>query len=277
MIKKLLKTSAALAVGVAITANSAFAGQMTFKEEIIIEEPRQWWNANLSTGWDSLYMFRGVNVLRNDLGYGSSLYWTELDITFNLTDNDFLTIGSWMAFGLDRTNYKELDVYAFYTRTFGDLFLTFGYTLYAVLSDTEYSHEFAAGLGYEFDLGFMSLIPGIYYYFNIGPNIGNKGFAESASSFLELRLDGSVPLYSDVVSLDPWVSFGTNFRYNTDANDNPFNGTNNLELGLALPIQLSDVVSVSPYGAFSQVINSGGLFDTRRSTFWGGAAVTFSF
>jgi hypothetical protein len=276
---KLVKSSVALAVGAALLANSAFAGSKTFKEEIIIEEPTQWWNAELSTGWDSLYMFRGVNLLRNDQSYGSSLYWTDLNVTFNLTENDFLTIGAWMAFGLNNTSYKELNTYVSYVRTFGDLFVTAGYTFYYVMDDPAYSHELNVGLGYEFDLGFMTLVPGVYYFFNIGPDADGTGFAESASSFLEIRLDGSIPVYNEgAISLDPWASFGTNFRYNFDGAGNPFSGVNNVELGLSMPVQLSSVVSIAPYVAFSQAINgNSGLLDTRRSTFWGGGAVTFSF
>lgn len=275
----LVKSSVALAVGAALLASPAFAGSKTFKEEIIIEEPTQWWNAELSTGWDSLYMFRGINVLRNDQSYGSSLYWTDLNVTFNLTENDFLTFGAWMAFGLQKTDYKEFDAYVAYTRTIGNLALTLGYTFYYVLTDPLYSHELMAGAGYEFDLGFMSLTPGIYYFFNIGPDSETTGIAAEASSFLEVRLDGSASLYNDgVISAEPWISWGTNFRYNANGAGNPFNGLNNIELGLALPVQLSSVVSIAPYVAFSQAINgNSGLLDTRRSTFWGGGAVTFSF
>ncbi len=49
------------------------------------------WNAELSTGWDSLYMYYGVNVLRDGLDYGFSLWWTDLSVTFNLSENDFLS------------------------------------------------------------------------------------------------------------------------------------------------------------------------------------------
>ena len=148
------KFAAVLTAGALLTSGSLQAGK-TFKEEVIIEEePVQWWNADLSTGWDSLYMFRGVNVLPGFANYGSSIYWTDLSVTFNLTENDFLTLGGWMAFGLTDTDYKEFDAYAAYTHTFGDLFVSFGYTFYAVLSETFglYSHELSAGVGYDFHL-----------------------------------------------------------------------------------------------------------------------------
>lgn len=278
MTKSFIKSTAALAVGAAMLANTAFAGSKTFVEEVVVEEPTQWWNAELSTGWDSLYMFRGINVLRNDKSYGSSLYWTDLNVTFNLSENDFLTLGSWMAFGLDNTSYKEYDAYVSYTRTFGNFFATLGYTFYYIIDNPAYSHELNVGAGYEFDLGFMSLTPGVYYFFNLGPDTDGTGFVEEASSFLEVRLDGSIPVYNEgAIAIDPYASFGTNFRYNANSDGDIFNGLNNLEFGVSLPVQLSSVVSVAPYVAFSQAINSGGLLSTRRSTFWGGAAVTFSF
>jgi hypothetical protein len=273
--------TAALAIGIAMIAMSSFAGTgKSFKEEItIVEEPIQWWNANLSTGWDSLYMFRGVNVLRNGKSYGSSIYWTDLSVQFNLTKNDSLTIGSWLGFGVDDTDYKEYDASVSYTHTFGSLSLSLGYTFYYIFSNPSnaFSHELNVGAAYEFDLGFMSLTPGINYYFNIGPDINNKGFAKEASSYLEIRLDGNVPIYKEILAAAPWISFGTNFRYNTDSSGNPFHGTNNLEFGLSLPIQVNKFISVSPYVAYSLVISPNGLLDTRRNTVWSGGSVNFSF
>lgn len=251
-----------------------------YKEEVIIEEPVQWWNADLSTGWDSLYMFRGVNVLPGFEDYGSSLYWTDLSVTFNLSENDFLTLGSWVAFGISETSYKEFDGYAAYTHTFGDLAVSLGYTYYHILSETFglYSHELSAGVAYAIALGPVTVTPGINYFFNVGPKPGQRGFVEQAASYLEGRIDVEIPIYQDIVALTPWTSFGTNFRYNLTENDNPpspFIGGNDFQAGVALPIALSEVVSVAPYGAYSYQWND--LIGTDPHTFWGGGSVTFSF
>ena len=99
----------------------------TVKEKVVVEpEARKWWGASLSTGWDSLYMFRGVNVLRfdqngNEQRYGSSIYWAQLNVSFMPTANDTITLGSWTAFGLTKSNYKEEDATINYVHTFGDL------------------------------------------------------------------------------------------------------------------------------------------------------------
>src|SRR3954463_11843118 len=96
------KFAAVLGTAVLLSSSALFAGDgKSFKEtKAVVEEPVKWWSASLSTGWDSLYMFRGVNVLPGFEGYGSSLYWTQLSVTFNLSENDFLTVGAWTAFGI---------------------------------------------------------------------------------------------------------------------------------------------------------------------------------
>jgi hypothetical protein len=284
LMKLATKFAAVLGTAALLSSSALFAG-MDFKESkktIVPEEPTPWWNASLSTGWDSLYMFRGVNTLPNSFnGYGSSLYWTQLSVTFNLSSNDFLTIANWMAFGLTDTSYKEDDVIATYTHTFGNLSVHLGYTLYALLNANYtglYSNELNTGVAYKIALGPVTLTPAINYYFNVGPNIGTGGYVEQCASYLEARIDGSVPVYKDVISLAPYVSFGTSFRYNFSTHDNPpspFTGANNIQTGVALPIAVSKNISVSPYVAYSYQWY--GLIGTTPSTWWGGGSVTFSF
>lgn len=276
------KTIALASVAAALTSSALFAGDgKTFKEKVVIEEPRQLWNASLSTGWDSLYMFRGVNVLRNGERYGSGIYWANLAATWNITDSDFLSVGAWNGFGTQNNSYKEFDLSLSYLKTIGDLSLGLGYTFYYIYApDDFYSHELNAKVAYAFDLGFMSVTPSLTYFFNIGPDNAVEGIAEEASSYLLLRVDGNAPIYKDIVSLAPWVAFGTNFSYNTRANSDGdlemFNGVNNLEFGLGLPIKINDVISLYGYAAYSYA-----FYDlvgtTEPSTFWGGASVTFSF
>ncbi|PAZ00850.1 MAG: hypothetical protein CAK90_03365 [Spartobacteria bacterium AMD-G4] len=274
---------------VAFAATPLFAGTgKTFKETVVVEEEESsWYNAALSTGWDSLYMFRGVNVLRGNDNYGSGLYWTDASFTWNITDNDFLTVGSWVAFGTQNAaaGYKEFDAYTKYTHTIGDLSLGLGYTFYYVFSEPElYSNELNASVAYAFDLGGVTITPSATYFFNLGPDFADledqSGIAAIASSYLQFRVDASVPIYKEVVSLAPWVGFGLNFDYNTRKNSDDsvtqFNGANNLEFGLAVPIAINDMITVSGYGAYSYgFYDLGGL--TEPSTFWGGAKVTFAF
>ena len=278
------KFAAVLGTAALLSSSALYAG-MDFKESkktIVPEEAKQWWNASLSTGWDSLYMFRGVNTLPNpENGYGSSLYWTQLSVTFNLSDNDFLTLAGWTAFGLTDSSYKEFDAITTYTHTFGNLSVHVGYTFYYLINSAVYglySHELNAGVAYKLELGPVTITPGINYFFNVGPNIGNRGYVEQCASYLEARIDGSVPLYKDVISLAPYVAFGTSFRYNFTTQDtppSPFVGTNNIQGGIALPIAVSKNITISPYAAYSYQWY--GLVGTTPSTWWGGGSVTFSF
>lgn len=280
--KFITKITAVALLGVLPAAKPLLAGDgKSLKEKIVLEEERKWWSAGLSTGWDSLYMFRGVNVLRGDQSYGSGLYWTDLNFTWNLTDDDFLTVGNWIAFGTQKTSYKENDAYINYTHTFGDLSLSFGYIFYYVFSEPNlYSHELNWKAAYTFNLpAGITLTPSLAYYLNLGPDTEDSGIAPQPSGFLLARVDASIPLYKDVLSLAPWIGYGTNFEYNakveSDGSLNWFNGANNLELGIGLPIKINDTITLYGYGAYSYQWY--GLVGTEPSSFWGGAKVTFNF
>ena len=150
--------AAAAAAGVCLSGPLLAGDGKKVEESVVAEkEARKWWGASLSTGWDSLYMFRGVNVLRfdqdgNKQNYGSSLYWTQLNVSFMPTENDTISLGSWMAFGLSRTNYKELNAFANYVHTFGDLSVGVGYTFYYYLASVLYQNELNASVAYTFKL-----------------------------------------------------------------------------------------------------------------------------
>jgi hypothetical protein len=262
-----------------------FAGTKTFKETVVVEEePSSWYNAALSTGYDSLYMFRGVNTLRSS-GYGDSLWWTDANFTWNISDNDTLTVGGWQAFGLSSASYREFDAYLNYMHSFGDLAVGLGYTFYYVYppGKQDFQNELNAKVAYNIDLGFMTLTPAVTYFFNLGPDSGpgdEVGVVSTASSYLDLRVTGSIPLINDVVSIDPWAAFGLNFGYNLEGPDadnlSSFDGANNLEFGVAVPWAINDIITLSGYIAYSYAFEQlGGV--TQPSTFWGGGKVAFAF
>ena len=281
---KLNKSIVALSGLVAFAATPLFAGTgKTFKETVVVqEEESSWYNAALSTGYDSLYMFRGVNTLGGPgNGYGNSLWWTDANFTWNISDNDTLTIGGWQAFGLSKASYREFDAYANYVHSFGDLSVGLGYTFYYVYppGSQYFANELNAKVAYNIDLGFMSLTPAVTYFFNLGPDndtgAGN-GLVNTASSYLDLRVNSSIPVIKDVLSVDPWVAFGLNFGYNLDGNLQQFDGANNLEFGVALPWKVNDIITVSGYVAYSYAFQD--LYGiTADNTFWGGGKVSFAF
>lgn len=271
-----------------LTGGALFAGETkTFKDKVIVEEPVKWWAANLSTGWDSLYMFRGANVIShgaydNNSHYGSGIYWTDLALTWNITKNDSLTVEGWMAFGTQSTSYKEFDLSTTYTHTIGDLALSAGYTLYYVFptGSNLYANELNVKAAYNFHVGGATITPSLAYYYDLGPDIASgRGLVKQNSSYLLARIDGAIPLYKDIVTLAPWTAFGVNFEYNaklSGADLDFFNGANNLEFGVAVPVKVNSMITVSAYAAYSYAFSN--LWGTTdANTFWGGAKVNFAF
>jgi len=259
------------------TCLSSHAGD---KAAVVTEEKTSPWSGELTTGWDSLYMFRGVNQLPGYHGYGSSISSTALSLTWAPTKNDSFTAATWMAFGIGESDYKEIDATLTYTRTIGALSLSAGYQLYTVLSEPGglYSNELVVSAAYAFTLGPVTLTPGLNYDFTLGPEPGNHGYIPSAAGYLEARLDAEVPLYHEIITAAPWVAFGFSFGYNSAGPDeslSPFTGADHVELGLTVPIAITKSISLSPYVAYSRAWTN--LAGTDRNTVWGGIALSFSF
>jgi hypothetical protein len=126
----------------------------------------------------------------------------------------------------------------------------------------------------------MTLTPSATYFFNLGPDSDTGyGSVPVASSYLDLRVTGNIPVIGEVVSIAPWVAFGLNFDYNTEPTSTgltPFSGANNLEFGVSVPWAINDVITVSGYAAYSIAFEDlGGV--TQENTLWGGGKVTFAF
>jgi len=247
------------------------------KPETVVEESGKSFEASLSAGWDSLYMDRGVNALR-DKGYGSGIAWTALEATWGVTETDFLTVNAWQCFATQGTAYREFDLSLNYTRLIGNLALSAGYTFnYGVSDGNFFSHELNVSAASDFSMGSFTLTPSLTYFYTLGPDADDgSGFVQAGSSYLLLRVDGHLPLYRGIASLAPWTAFGVNFDYNTRGEDaRPFVGANNIEFGLAVPVKINRIITVSAYGAYSAAFTD--LNNTAPNTFWGGASVTFSF
>jgi hypothetical protein len=287
---KLNKIVALSSLAAVVASSSLFAGTKSFKETVIKEEAKPAYSASLSAGWDSLYMFRGANVLRKaDDSYGDSLATTALSLTWNLTESDSITFGAWTGFGLGSVDYQELDLPINYVHTIGDLSLGLGYTFYDnnLNNRNTYANELNVSAAYAIKLGDVTITPSTTYYFNLGPDNdegSTNGAFDSGASYLDLRVSANIPLFANV-SLAPYVAYGINFGMNSsDTNDHgnnaEFIGSNNVEYGLSVPVKINNVITISGYVSQSiaiQSLNGSGSGDTRECTTWGGAKVTFSF
>jgi len=259
------------------TAVVASDGKGT-KAVVVEEEDEKWWTINAYTGWDSLYMFRGVNILGN----GRGIYWLGGNIGITPWENGSFTPGIWYGTSTSRSrNYNELDVSLDYTHSFGPVSASFGWIYYY------YPDNFGLGgpnlsqnelywkLAYGAEIGSVSITPSATYFLNVGPNVGDGGWTQPGASYLLLRVDSSIPLIGETVSLAPWTAFGLNFDFNSRNNGSFFNGGNNWELGLSVPVQITDWFSISGYVAYSYQWED--LVGTDENTWWAGASASFSF
>ncbi len=238
------------------------------KEVFIEEVPEKMWSLNVSTGWDSLYMFRGANVLGNNNG----LYWVGGDLGVSPWEGGSVSAGFWYAVGTSNpSNYQELNVFADITQSVGNFDLSLGWINYSypvVSWELPTQNEIYLGAAYNIEIGSVSIAPSAIYFYNVGPVVQDK-------SYLLLGIDASVPL-TDMVSLDPWFAYGVNFGFNTDANGNEYDGSSNVELGVSMPVQITDYFSVAGYIAYSHAIENN-FGTTDANTFWGGVSANFSF
>lgn len=286
------------ATTVPIVAGAAVTGDKGLTKEVIVEaEQDNWWQFQASTGWDSLYMFRGVNVLGN----GNGIYWISGSAGVNPWTGGTFTVGAWYGIGshydsaLHQETYAELDVFADYTHEFGPLALSFGYSGFyypnspdAAGNDWTWQNEISVKAAWCFALGRATVTPSAIYYYDLGPEWGEPhGITNGGSSFLTLRLDAHVPVWKEAVALEPYTAFGINFGFNNrwiedDTAQYRFNGGNNWELGVAVPVAFTGWFSVAPYVAYSHQwqnlpsYNEGNPF-TAANTWWAGVKATLAF
>lgn len=238
-------------------------------------------DVDLSVGWDSLYMFRGVNALRDGKRYGSGIAWLDLGIGRALTVSDTLSFEAWNCISTQGGTYRELDLSLEYTHSFGAFDLGCGYSLYYGYEPEVFlSNELNVVASYKIPAGKASITPSVGYFLTLGPESADGESAPRAGSgFLLMRVDARQPLFRDILALEPWVALGLNFQYNsrTVSNDStlPFNGWNNFECGLAFPVKITESVTFSPYVAYSLAMAD--LPDTSPNTLWGGGRITFLF
>ncbi len=264
------------------------------KEVTVVEEEDKWWSVNASTGWDSLYMFRGVN----QLGNGNGIYWMSAGLGVipwengEFTANFWYGVGSWWNGANTQTRYGEINVSAGYAHSFGPLTLSTGWIFYNYPNTVDAfgniptnQNEIYFGAAYDIEIGSIVLTPNTTYYYNLGPEFGMAGgYAPGGSSYWNFGLSASAPVAFDgAVALEPYTQFGLNFGYNFNNFGNTrFNGGNNWQTGVALPIQFTSWFGISPYIAYSyqwqQLPSFGaGQAATAINTWWAGISANLSF
>ncbi len=249
----LFKGLFAVSAATVITFSSAFAGQanMDSSKAVVEAEPEQWWNAELAAGWDSKYIFRGVNIFAS--GDNGSLVWTDLSFSTH-----GFTLGAWFAEGV-RDDYNELNIYASYGYALGPVSVEGGYIYYLFpkAGDTD-THELFVSLSTEV---IPHVTPTLSYYHDVDLFEGG---------YLEFALSTSIPVVADVISIDPFAAISYDFEYNSTGND-----FNHVEAGVEVPIALSENITLAGYIKHSWALEA---IDSFQGDEWvGGASISFSF
>lgn len=189
----------------------------------------RWWGANFTTGWESRHVHYGVNETGT-----SGAYVNELGVILG----DF-SATVWNGFGLGN-EFLEWDFTAAYNIELGPVFLVPGYNFRYMPGHVEDEHEEEEGhehgiYGNELFVAVGTtaipyVIPSANFLWDLNSNPGG---------FMELRLDGDIPVYGDLVSLQPYALLGLNFGYNTA----DYSGWNNFQFGAQAAVALTDYLS----------------------------------
>ena len=147
---------------------------------------------NLSSGYDSLYMYKGDNVIPGD-----GIAWVRLDPVFQFGRNDILDIPFWYATALGNPlpnvaqNYREFDVPVIFTHKTGDLAFTAAHDLYFYFNYPGFrpagqgiQHELHLGSSWTRKTGAISWTPSLDYFYELGNANGTPyGCINPGSSF----------------------------------------------------------------------------------------------
>jgi len=189
----------------------------------------RWGGVNVTTGWESRHIHYGVNETGT-----SGAYVNELGLRLG----DF-SVNVWNGFGLGNA-FLEWDFTAAYNIEIGPVFLIPGYNFRYMPGHVEDEHEEEEGhehgiYGNELFVSVgTTAIPYVTPSANFIWDLNN-----TPGAFLEFRLDGDVPVYKDIVSLQPYAALGLNFGYNTTE----YYGWNNFQFGLQGAVRLNDYIS----------------------------------
>ena len=214
----------------------------------------RWWGVNVNTGWQSRHVHYGVDESGPTGAYVNEVGVQLGDFSFNV----------WNGLGTGNT-LLEWDFTVSYAIDLGPVFIVPGYNLRYVPSyaggeeehgsgdhgGEEHAEDGAGGevhaeeshaqhahntIGNELLLSVgTTLVPYVIPSANLIWDLNNN-----PGGFMELRLDGDVPVHGDIVSLQPYALLGLNLGYNTTA----YYGWNNFQFGAQATVGLTRHVAL---------------------------------
>ena len=179
--------------------------------------------AEVSVGYDTDYIFRGVN-------YGENLLWSDVNVSTSLSDGMDLNVGAWYANVTDAAGADELDIYAGVSTDLGGMSLDLGTTYYYYPGATgSNTLEFGAALGTS--VGAFDVSLGVYHDI------------DTENTYVELGAGTSFDL-TDNISLDLGATIGNNQDQVTGGQAD---GLTAVTITVGAPIGLTDNASLTPY------------------------------
>ena len=249
-----------LALAAACTSLTATAGVAPAPAPAPAPASSDFWTGSVTLGWDSDYIFRGLDVT-------DDLATSALDLNFAVSDTATLNIGAWYANGFGKgDDYDELNLYA-------KLMFKVSDTLSVGPSFRYYDYPFASG-GEQYEPGLeLAWTPCT----NASVTFG--AFYETESDALYLELGSSYTFkINENVSLVPGavISYLDRDGWGVDVSD-----FNHFAVYVKAPITLKKNVTLTPYVAWNVPLDAidsiGGLNNGQDDEFYGGAALTVGF
>jgi hypothetical protein len=244
----------------------------------------RWWGVNVTTGWESRHVHYGVDETGPD-----GAYVNEVGIQLG----DF-SVNVWNGIGTGNT-FSEWDFTVAYNIDLGPVFIVPGYNFryvpsYAVGGDDhggeehaeeehgEEEHAEESGddhgghvhntYGNELFIAVgTTLIPYVVPSANLIWDLNNN-----PGGFMELRLDGDVPVYEDIVSIQPYALLGMNFGYNNSY----YSGWNNFQFGAQATYALNEYFSVFAGVNYSVALEALQQID-QDNVVWANVGLSFAY
>ena len=261
---------------------AADPGELSLQEEVDAGKPLT--GMNVSSGYDSLYVFRGENVIP-----GCGIAWARIDPVLYFGKNDVFDVPFWYATALGNPrpdvaqNYREFDAPFTFTHKAGDFAFTASYNLYLYFNYPGYypagqgiQHELHLGTAYTRKTGALSWTPSLDYFYELGNVNGTPyGCINPGSSFLGTSLTCSIPFFNEKLTIDPAAQYNFTFGYSINNDLDYAWGGNNAQITLPATWHLNKRLSLTAYAAYSYQWQQ--LLGTSPGTIWGGGSLNYSF
>jgi len=249
----------------------------------VIEKESKPWAAEVTTGWESRHVHYGVNESGN-----SGVYINEVGVSYG-----DLSVNVWNGFGIGNP-FLEWDFTAAYNFEVGSVFIIPGYNFKYFardgLSESEHGHGEEEHEGEEHEDAHSEEEEGHAHSHGMYNNelflaIGTTAIPyvtpsanfiwnlnDTPGAFLEFRIDGDVPVYKDVLSLNPYALYGLNFGYNTTE----VYGPNNFQFGAIANVKITENISAFTGVNYSVALEALQAID-QENVFWVNVGLSYSF